>query len=75
MIDELYDALYGELNGWCASMTGSRTLAEDLIQEAFLRALMNAELLENLDFSRRRALSLINISEPTRHLRVSYAVL
>lgn len=55
MIDELYDALYGELNGWCASMTGSRTLAEDLIQEAFLRALMNAELLENLDFSRRRA--------------------
>ena len=55
MIDELYDALYGELNGWCASMTGSRTLAEDLIQEAFLRALMNVELLENLDFSRRRA--------------------
>mgnify|MGYP001025812011 CR=1 FL=1 len=55
MIDELYDALYRELTGWCASMTGSRTLAEDLVQEAFLRALINAELLADLDFSRRRA--------------------
>lgn len=55
MIDELYDALYRELTGWCASMTGNRTLAEDLIQEAFLRALMNAELLEDLDFCQRRA--------------------
>ena len=53
MIDELYGALYKELIKWCVSMTGSRTLAEDLVQEAFLRALINAELLEMLDQSRR----------------------
>ncbi len=55
MIDELYKALYQELTKWCVSMTGNRTLAEDLVQEAFLRALINAELLKELDLSRRRA--------------------
>ena len=55
MIDELYDSLYNELTGWCTAMTGSRTLAEDLVQEAFLRALINAGLLEELDAAKRRA--------------------
>ncbi len=55
MIDELYGALHQELTKWCVSMTGSVTLAEDLVQEAFLRALINAGLLEELSPGRRRA--------------------
>ena len=49
MIDELYNSLYKELTGWCTAMTGSRALAEDLVQEAFLRALINVSLLEEED--------------------------
>ena len=55
MIDELYDTLYQELAGWCTAMVGSRTQAEDLVQEAFLRAMLNAGLLEELDAGKRRA--------------------
>lgn len=55
MIDELYDSLYRELTEWCTAMTGSRAMAEDLVQEAFLRALINAELLEGLAAGKRRA--------------------
>ena len=55
MIDELYDSLHKELMGWCTAMTGNKTLAEDLVQEAFLRALINAKLLEELDACKRRA--------------------
>ena len=55
MIDELYDSLYQELTGWCTAMAGSRTQAEDLVQEAFLRAMLNAGLLEELDAGKRRA--------------------
>lgn len=55
MIDELYDSLYQELTGWCTAMTGNKTVAEDLVQEAFLRALINGELLEGMDAGKRRA--------------------
>lgn len=55
MIDELYDALYQELTGWCTAMTGNKAVAEDLVQEAFLRALINAGLLEELNAGKRRA--------------------
>lgn len=44
MIDELYHSLYKELTGWCTSMTGSRTLAEDLVQEAFSHVSGNGEI-------------------------------
>lgn len=55
MIDELYAACHKELVGWCGSMTGDIRLAEDLVQEAFLRALIHEELLNNLNFHQRRA--------------------
>ena len=55
MINELYDSIYKELIGWCTAMTGNKMLAEDLVQEAFLRALINAKLLEELDFCKQRA--------------------
>lgn len=55
MIDELYDTLYQELTGWCTAMTGNKAMAEDLVQEAFLRALLHAGLLEALDAGKRRA--------------------
>lgn len=55
MIDELYAACYGQLVGWCCAMTQNVSLAEDLVQEAFLRALMREEQLESLNFHQRRA--------------------
>ncbi len=55
MIDELYAACYGQLVGWCGAMTRNLPMAEDLVQEAFLRALMREELLESLNFHQRRA--------------------
>ena len=53
--DELYDAHSKELLGYGIRMYGSRELAEDLMQETFLKALMNADLLEDLSPSQRRA--------------------
>lgn len=55
MIETLYEAYYKELNGWCQSMTGSLSLSEELVQEAFMRALLNRELLEGLKEEQRRA--------------------
>ncbi len=55
MIDALYAQYRGELVQWCETMTDDRHSAEDLVQEAFLRALENAALLTVLDEPRRRA--------------------
>lgn len=49
MIEELYLLCQKELINWCSSITNDRTLAEDLVQEAFLRALTNEELLTTLN--------------------------
>lgn len=48
MIEQLYQMYYKELTLWCMSMSGDPSLAEDLVQEAFLKALKNAETLEKL---------------------------
>lgn len=55
MIEELYQRYYRELTAWCRGMTQSESLAEDLVQEAFLRALINIEVLETLRENQRRA--------------------
>lgn len=55
MIEKLYRLCQKELINWCSSMTNDRALAEDLVQEAFLRALQNAELLQNLHENQQKA--------------------
>ncbi len=48
MIEELYKKYHQELLGWSQSMTGNLQTAEELVQEAFLRAMLQVELLETL---------------------------
>ena len=55
MIETLYEAYYIELTGWCRAMTKSLSLSEELVQEAFMRALLNRELLEGLREEQCRA--------------------
>ncbi len=53
MIEELYNIYYKELLGWCKTMTQDSQQAEDLVQEAFLRAIKNEVLLNNLKEEQR----------------------
>lgn len=55
MIAELYDAYFKELTRWCQSMTGNPGLAEELVQEAFFRAMLNEEILAGLKEEQRKA--------------------
>lgn len=55
MWEELYEAHFSELMAYGTAMTGSRELTEDLVQETFVRGLMNEELLEDLSSGKRRA--------------------
>lgn len=55
MIEELYEQYYTELVGWCTGMTQSKAAAEDLVQEAFLRALHHKEELCSLKQEQGRA--------------------
>ena len=55
MIEEMYVALWEELTGWCRAMAGDRALAEELVQEAFLRAMQRVSVLEELVPEQRRA--------------------
>lgn len=48
MIEELYMKYHQELLGWCESMTGNLQTAEELVQEAFLRAMLHESVLHNL---------------------------
>lgn len=55
MIEELYTTYYKELVKWCQGMTNNRDLAEELVQEAFLRAIVHEEMLSELILNQQRA--------------------
>jgi len=55
MIEELYGNYQEELVRWCGGMTGDMTVAEDLVQEAFMRAMLHEELLQSLREVQKRA--------------------
>lgn len=49
LVRELYDASYRRLVGQLTAVTGSREEAEDVVQEAFARALLHARDLAHLE--------------------------
>lgn len=49
MIEGLYEKYHPELLRWCQSMTGNPQTAEELVQEAFLRAMLHEDILRMLD--------------------------
>ncbi len=53
MIEQLYRQHYQRLLRFCASLTKSPAMAEDIVQEAFLRALGHADLLQDLSEPKR----------------------
>lgn len=55
MIEELYTSYHNELVKWCQTMTDSHELAEELVQEAYLRAMLHQDILEMLQEKQRRA--------------------
>ena len=55
MITELYTVYQQELLKYCAMICGNTGDAEDLLQETFMRALANLDVLEDLDEKQRRA--------------------
>lgn len=48
MIEELYKKYHPELIRWCYNMTGNLHTAEELVQEAFLRAMLHKDVLDKL---------------------------
>lgn len=55
MIEELYTDFYEPLLAWSSGLVRSRAAAEDLVQEAFLRAMGHQADLEDLSRTQRRA--------------------
>ena len=55
MITELYTVYRNELLLYCSIICGNTGDAEDLLQETFMKALSNLDLLEELEEKQRRA--------------------
>ena len=55
LLEKFYQAWYQELIRWCSRMAEDTELAEDLVQEAFLRAIFHLSLLETLSEKQQRA--------------------
>lgn len=55
MWEELYENHYKELIAYGTRMSGNKELTEDLVQETFIRALMNTETVADLSHSKQRA--------------------
>ena len=55
MWEELYEDHYEELVAYGTRMSGDKELAEDLVQETFVKALMNGETVAELSPSKQRA--------------------
>ena len=55
MIEELYRKYHQELISWCRNMTGNLHVSEELVQEAFLRAMLHEDILNELQEQQRRS--------------------
>ena len=55
MWEELYEQYYKELVGYGIRMCADEELAQDLVQETFIRALMHAHTVEELSAAKQRA--------------------
>ena len=55
MWEELYEAYYNELVAYGTRLSGSKELTEDLVQETFVKAMMNTLTMEDLTPSKQRA--------------------
>ena len=54
-IEELYIKYHSELVRWCQNMTENLQTAEEIVQEAFLRAMLYEELMITLEEKQARA--------------------
>lgn len=54
-IAELYNKLHSELYKWCQMLTGDSYLSQELVQEAFLRAIDHFESISSLSYEQQRS--------------------
>ncbi|MDE7260741.1 MAG: RNA polymerase sigma factor [Oscillospiraceae bacterium] len=54
-VQDLYTKFYQELLAYCKAMTKSKSAAEDLVQETFLKAFTHWDSVEDLSTNQRRA--------------------